>query len=48
MVEVVAVNTAGLGPGTSNRDDDGDASRQFLVMAAAAAIELVSQLCQWS
>lgn len=48
MVEVVAVNTAGLGPGTSNRDDGGDASRQFLVMAAAAAIELVSQLCQWS
>lgn len=42
MVEVAAANTTSLGLGTSSYDDGGDGSRQFLGMAAAAAIELVS------
>lgn len=46
VVEEAVVNTASLGLGTSSYDDHGDGSRQFLVMAAVAAIELVSQLYQ--
>ena len=48
VVEEVAVNTVSLGLGTRSYDACGDGSRQFLVMAAAAVIELASQLYQRS
>ena len=44
VVEMVAVTTACLGLGTSSYEDGGDASRLFLVMAAVAGTELISQL----